>query len=929
MTPRRARLHALLASAALAAASGLWAPAQAQQTITLDTARTVSVYGNGDATDYGALPGGGTGALLSPVGNSVIITATGSTSAQVYGAWGDTAEVSNNTVTVNGGTVTGNYIYGGYTISTGKVSGNQVIINSGTAGNFVFGGYSGSGEVVGNTVTINGGTVKIDVHAGESLNGNVSYNRLIMTGGEVKGMADGAYSNYGVLDHNEVIISGGTVGMNVFAAYSGVSGGATNNSVTISGGTIGGDVTAGRADDDGDVIDNTVTISGDAVISGSVYGGRAAGSTSTHTSGVATGNKVIIEGGTLKRSVVAGFSYQNTASGNTLIISGGTVAVTGYGAYTYYGSVTGNSVEVSGTAVVNNVYGAATDGGDGDATDNHVTMSGGTVKGGVYGGRAGFDSTYPATGDASNNSVEISGGTVGMNVYGGWAFDGDATNNTVTLSGTPTLSGSVYGGFVGQNAHDFKTGNTLNVKGTNGITVGGDIGNFQNLNFELPEGFSTASAPLLTVAGTADVDGATVGVLDKDGAVIPPGSGSAAQLPYKPEAEGEQMGTLLKAGTLTGTIANDGQIVNGSYSLTNYEFQVEQKPDSIVLAFTGKKHVDENKGGSIVENPIHKVTTVNFTHDHILERFDMWKYLDVGRPEPRGILPGRTCTSASGRLRHDGKTDDNRRQAICWGMARSGFSAIASVSGGTLSFGGKDDVKGNRVAFMAGGIYETPTAAGDLTAAVYAEGGSGSYDAKYSFGKVSGDTRHYGVGAFLRHTFTNGFYVDGSLRGGRILTNLSATGDIGFDGKSGYFGGHVGAGYEYRLTETTTVDVYARALFTRQGADSVVTDAGERVKFSAANSIRSRVGGRLIYKPREHFRMYIGGAWEHEFGGDMHIVVDDTRIKGRNRLRGNTGIIGVGAEWAAGDRLTLRAEIRGEFGRRRGVSGMLSATYRF
>ncbi|MDR1646793.1 MAG: hypothetical protein LBR88_01990, partial [Zoogloeaceae bacterium] len=90
------------------------------------------------------------------------------------------------------------------------------------------------------------------------------------------------------------------------------------------------------------------------------------------------------------------------------------------------------------------------------------------------------------SGDAQNNAVHISGGTVNRNIYGGFSLvsgseTGSATGNTVTLSGTPVLGAAtaLYGGFVGTNSGatpapstDAFTGNTLNLK-TSGLSVAG------------------------------------------------------------------------------------------------------------------------------------------------------------------------------------------------------------------------------------------------------------------------------------------------------------------------------------------------------------------------------------------------------------------------------------------------------------------------
>ena len=97
---------------------------------------------------------------------------------------------------------------------------------------------------------------------------------------------------------------------------------------TVSGATSG-NVYGGRASGDGAVTENTVTVSGDAaLINGEVYGGYA--DTLLKASGSATGNKVFMYGGTVKKGVHGGFSYSRDANENEVTIEGGSVvSVTG------------------------------------------------------------------------------------------------------------------------------------------------------------------------------------------------------------------------------------------------------------------------------------------------------------------------------------------------------------------------------------------------------------------------------------------------------------------------------------------------------------------------------------------------------------------------------------------------------------------------
>jgi hypothetical protein len=183
--------------------------------------------------------------------------------------------------------------------------------------------------------------------------------------------------------------------------------------------------------------------------------------------------------------------------------------VTGGSAYSASGTATAenNSVTISGGTAQGNVYGGYAESASDlpTAKNNSVTVnSGGTVRGNVYGGYAYRDSGGRAM--ATGNNVIISGGTVQGNVYGGFAgsLSGTATGNSVTISGSPILTGNLYGGYVsgGSSFGDVFTDNTLNLK-SSGLTVGG-LENFEHLNFYLPTSFA-AGQTMLTVTGTADL----------------------------------------------------------------------------------------------------------------------------------------------------------------------------------------------------------------------------------------------------------------------------------------------------------------------------------------------------------------------------------------------------------------------------------------
>ena len=168
------------------------------------------------------------------------------------------------------------------------------------------------------------------------------------------------------------------------------------------------------------------------------------------------------------------------AEDNHLIVSGGTVRIA-VGGVSQRSKALRNAVDVSG-GTVHVVYG-----GSGRQTDgNRVAISGGNVTGAVIGGFSGI-------GSATNNSVALTGGSVRGDVYSGRSLLGSAEGNVVTLDGVHIMQGNVYGGYGARGSK-----NIVNLK--NGAEVDGMIfggfsgGNRENNNLLAIHGVGTAKA---------------------------------------------------------------------------------------------------------------------------------------------------------------------------------------------------------------------------------------------------------------------------------------------------------------------------------------------------------------------------------------------------------------------------------------------------
>ena len=175
------------------------------------------------------------------------------------------------------------------------------------------------------------------------------------------------------------------------------------------------------------------------------------------------------------------------------------------------GAVTGH-VKMTGGTVTEDVYGGWAD-DTADVKDSTVTITGsGSVDGEVYGGCSN-------KGAATGNTVTITGGKVTWNVFGGYSeSNSKVSGNTVTITGgtVAAFGAAVYGG---QSNGGAVTGNTVTITG--GEVNWSVLGGFSNGGGEVSGNTVTISGGKVTGAvfggssngGNTNVTGNTVALL--------------------------------------------------------------------------------------------------------------------------------------------------------------------------------------------------------------------------------------------------------------------------------------------------------------------------------------------------------------------------------------------------------------------------------
>ena len=503
------------------------------------------------------------------------------------------------------------------------------------------------------------------------------------------------------------------------------------------------------------------------------------------------------------------------------------------------------------------------------AHNNTVTLKNGSSAMYVFGGAGEF---------ANGNTINIQDSTVTAAISAGVGTSGEA-NNTVSISGKSVLNNAVmFGGML------HKTGNTLQMH-TSGVTAG-DIANFENLHFYLPNNIANGDT-VLTLDGQAfgtptDITGANIGV-----AVT---GGKAALQP------GDRI-----------------TLINAELGLT-----ADAKPVNNTSGMKGIQGVSLRYGFDLSTDPNNLYATVNKVETN---------------PQTKSLSEGRLGGLAF--VNQGADLLSNAGIAYALEAAQTEKHLFSVISGGNSRYksGSHVDVKG--VNLLAGASTKLPNSSGNLLLTGFFEAGWGNYDSFNSFAdgdvKGNGDNRYYGAGILARQDFSNKFYTEGSIRAGKLENEFNAT----VSGKAthykinkAYYGAHLGAGYLMPLG-TGELDMYGKYLWTRQNGGKH-TIAGDVFTFDDINSQRSKLGARYSHPLNESTTLKLGAAWEYEFDGKANASVHGLPIAAPS-LKGHTGVAEAAIKITPVKNKDLSFElgVQGHAGKRQGVTGHVAVKYVF
>ena len=723
---------------------------------------------------------------------------------------------------------------------------------------------------------------------------------------------------------NVIVTNSALPGINLTGGYDSandVQGKTVNFEKGTVDGVIGGTSGSGAAKP----IGNTVNISGGKVTN--VFGGLSFYSYVAHQS-FAEGNTVNISGDAEVNTVSGARAVGNAdIRKNTVTITGGTVENVMGGASSG-GDVNENKVIISGgrigTSEANIIIGGnAPDSYEGNANNNTVEISGGTINSTIWGGRS-------VTGNAEGNTVTISGSptfAASSGIHGAAAYDGDAKNNTVNILAKDFSIGFLIGGEPGPSGTS--SGNTLNLAAKN--VTAGSVNAFQNINFYLPSDIANNDTMLTVNGGTAtDVKDVTFGVAALSGVKLE--KGNTVNLITNPS--GLTTADTLKT-TDSATLAKASFLSANSLTTDNkYELSISKKGEDTIIATVDNvteqsadtggdtSAVDEVKGTTSAVEEIKK--------SPVETRMGVVTMVNAGAD----LLAGQGMANAADAAAAERSGGDGVAAARA-----GGFAPFAAVGLGNLRAESGSHVDTKSIGLSLGFAREIENKSGKLLVGPVVEYGHGKYDSYQDNGiTADGKSSYWGIGVIAKQTNHNGFYYEGSLRAGRTKSDYDSDSarpgnHVSYDSSATYWAAHLGAGKLFDIGHDNTLDVYGKYFYSHTGSDSTTIHIGaasEGVDFSAVNSHRIRLGARLTHALNAKNKIYGGLAWQYEFKGDARATYSVSGEAPSPSVKGSSGMIELGWQVKPGKSpMTIDLGVTGWVGKQRGITANLQANWTF
>ena len=267
-----------------------------------------------------------------------------------------------------------------------------------------------------------------------------------------------------------------------------------------------------------------------------------------------------------------------------------------------------------------------------------------------------------------------------------------------------------------------------------------------------------------------------------------------------------------------------------------------------------------------------------------------------------------------------------------------GVKTFAAVHGNRSKYDVNSDIKINGWSTIVGVGAENEHNGGDFSWGVFYENGSGNYrtynDFNNEFFRGDGSLVYNGGGIAARYENSHGVYTEGSLRAGMLkseMTDALSDGEnkYGYESETAYYGAHIGVGKIFSLGDDSDLDVYGKFFHTYTEGDSFNV-ADDEFEFDSINSDRLRIGARVTSNKENKFSTYYGLAYEYEFNGDAEMRAAGMKAPTQS-LQGSSVMAEIGLNYqpTPDSPWSFDLNMRGYAGERQGGSFNVQATYTF
>ena len=591
-----------------------------------------------------------------------------------------------------------------------------------------------------------------------------------------------------------------------------------------------------------------------------------------------TSMKKLLAASILAGSLVTGnTAFADEFSGNTIKVDAEQVEVNGVRVQQGFGA---NEYTLTADASA----------GNGNISWNSITINGGNftlyVNGGFYSGSLiGNEITlnngwlHITAEDALSYSGTIQGNILRLN---GGDYQNSylylpnviAANNVVEINGQTILDNVyLFGGILGD--ADNASGNVLNVNGV-GLTAK-NIYDFDTLNFNLPATVKNGDIVLTLTDGATDISNRTVN------------AGVAGGSNLK---TGDVIHLLVNNNGLntSGTVLN-GRLIEGV--TLSYNAALSSTPYGLLMT-VGNPRVEEqtralNQGAVVPAVDISNVTQ---------------SLIDAVPVED--FEPG-------------GDSEDSAKLM----MISNSWGIFADANGGKLRTktgnGSYVQSRGNGIGLGFARASENPNGSSFIVAPVF-DYGKSKYDSYLRDGTHGhGDAKHFLGGLFFRKMNSNGFYFEGSFRGGKA--DIDFTSNDLYDDSTTAFAGHVRLGKLKRLDRNNLLHIYGIYSHTHTNGMDTKISTGEKYSFDSVDNGTFQLGYRLTTAISPISKIYTGLAWQYQFNGST-----SARYRGFTTpeagIKGSTGILELG--WQIRPRRTtpwaLDINLTGRIGLQKGIA---------